>query len=146
METDATSDRDCVAHPELAKKDVQLPLVRIVEEQQPLAAVCGVERAIWLVPHLFEEMTDGFPLALKGDQVDVLVVTRESGMQVAGDADANGDATDEPDWDVALVGCSEHPPRFVHDLGQRGCRHARLPNGTRGTVRGARSVPRGTCP
>src|SRR5262245_12633135 len=71
LQLQALGDRNLVRHLEAADEHVDLTLVLVVEEQQPLGSVESVEGHVGLVARAAEQPLSGPGGALRGDEVDV---------------------------------------------------------------------------
>src|SRR5829696_1222363 len=75
------AEGDLVAHPEVADEDVDLPVVPLVEEEQPLPAVHRVEPRLRNVPQGLEEPLRLGGFALRCDPIQVRVLPLEAGAR-----------------------------------------------------------------
>ena len=95
-------ERDLVAHPERADEDVHLPLVRVVVEEEPFAAVHRVEAEVRLVADVAQELLQVARRLLRGREVEVLVLARERGRQAAR-PHVDGDAAEQADRQAGVA-------------------------------------------
>ena len=70
-------ERDLVAHPERAHEHVDLAAVRVVEEEQPLLRVHGVERGVRLVAQVAEQLLRVADRLPRRGEVEILVLALE---------------------------------------------------------------------
>ena len=76
-------ERDLVAHAERADEHVDLPAVRVVEEEQPLARVHRVEADVRLVAEVAQQRLRVARALLRRREVEVLVLALERGGRPA---------------------------------------------------------------
>src|SRR5207253_1613994 len=76
-------------------EDVDLAVVRRVEEEQPLLPLKGVEGNLRLVALVAEELLHALGAALGRDEVEVGVAAREDLRQLARSAEPDRDAAEE---------------------------------------------------
>ncbi len=91
--------------------------MRVVEEEEPLARVEGVERDVGRVPLLTEERVDLSSGLARRDEVEVAVAPRERIRQAVGRAEDDRDAADEAKRDTVGLGACEQPLRLLDDVG-----------------------------